>query len=404
MPAFAYRAVDREGRESNGRVSADSRAAAIDQVAGLGLQPVALDEVAEGQAAEAHPAHARRVSRAAVHAFTRELANLLAGGVPLSRALMLLSREASDNRARALWTAVYEDVTGGAPLADALARWPRSFPPVYIAMVRAGETGGFLDMVLEQIADFQTREQDLVGRVKAALVYPAVLGVLAVGVLTFLLTFFIPRFSSIFADFGGSLPLLTRMIVGASMAVSHHGLVVLAAVAVVVIVARQALASESGRRFMERAVLAAPGLGQAMGRFALVRFCGMLGTLVGAGVPLISALRVARAALGNQILADAVSQAIEEVQHGTALAKSLSSCPQLFPASVIEMVAVAEETGRLDKELVRLARTYEGELDRRLRMLVALAEPALLFMMAALIGTIVIGMLLPIFSLQQFVH
>jgi type II secretory pathway component PulF len=130
----------------------------------------------------------------------------------------------------------------------------------------------------------------------------------------------------------------------------------------------------------------------------------MLGTLVGAGVPLIAALRVARAALGNQILADAVSQAIEEVQHGTTLSKSLSSCPQVFPASVIEMVAVAEETGRLDKELVRLAKTYESELDRRLRMLVALAEPALLFMMAGLIGTIVIGMLLPIFTLQDLVR
>ncbi len=250
MPAFTYRAVDRTGRESNGRLSADSRAAAIDQVAALGLEPVSLNEVGAGKAAEAHPAHARRVSRSAVQAFTRELANLLAGGVPLSRALMLLSREAADAAARQCWTAIYEDVTGGSPLADALARWPRSFPPVYIAMVRAGETGGFLDMVLEQIADFQMRERDLIGRVKAALVYPAVLGVLAIVVVTFLLTFFIPRFSGIFADFGGALPLLTRAIVAASKAVTPAradgagGASWPGGAA-----SRRALASESGRRF-----------------------------------------------------------------------------------------------------------------------------------------------------------
>jgi len=404
MPAFTYKAVDRTGRESSGRLLADSRAAAIDQVTALGLEPVTLNEVASEQGTEAHPAHARRVSRAAVQAFTRELANLLAGGVPLSRALMLLSREAADTGARQCWTAIYEDVTGGSPLADALARWPRSFPPVYIAMVRAGETGGFLDMVLEQIADFQMRERDLVGRVKAALVYPIVLGVLATVVLTFLLTFFIPRFSGIFADFGGALPLLTRAILAVSKAVTQHGLMVLIVVVLVVVLLRRALASDSGRRTLERAVLAAPGLGQTMSRFALVRFCGMLGTLVGAGVPLIAALRVARAAIGNQILADAVARAIEEVQHGTPLARSLANCPELFPASVVEMVAVAEETGRLDKELVRLARNYESELDRRLRMLVSLAEPALLFMMASIIGTVVIGMLLPVFTLQDLIR
>ena len=404
MAAFTYTALDKQGRQTSGRVTAESRTAAIDQVLAQGMQPTEVAEVSAPLTSKEHTAHPGRVSRASVQAFTRELANLLAGGVPLSRALMLLSREASDPGARQLWTAIYEDVTGGSPLADALARWPRSFPPVYIAMVRAGETGGFLDTVLEQIADFQTREQDLVGRVKAALVYPAVLAVLAVLVITFLMTYFIPQFSSIFSSFGGALPLLTRIIVAASRAISSHLLVLVVAVVVTVVVVRSVLATDGGRRAMERAVLKTPGLGTTMGRFALVRFCGMLGTLVGAGVPLIAALRVARAALGNQTLADAVSGAIEQVQHGTSLAKSLASCPQVFPASVVEMVAVAEETGRLDKELVRLAKAYEGELDRRLRMLVALAEPALLFIMAGLIGTIVIGMLLPIFTLQDLVR
>ena len=167
---------------------------------------------------------------------------------------------------------------------------------------------------------------------------------------------------------------------------------------------RRALASEEGRRVLEKITLRFPFFGRAVSRFALVRFCRMLGTLVGAGVPLVAALRVAKEAIGNQVLADAVSVAIEDVQRGTGLARSLESCTTLFPSSVIEMISVAEESGRLDKELIRLAASYEQELDRFLKMVVTLIEPALLFVMAALVGTVVIGMLLPIFSLQELIR
>ena len=146
--------------------------------------------------------------------FTRGLSNLLAAGVPLSRALQILSREAGRPAAKAQWAAIHDDVVGGMPLAEAMAKFPRSFPPVYVAMVRAGETGGFIDVVLSQIADFQSRDQELKGRVKAALIYPCVLAFIACGVLIFLMTFFIPRFSKIFAEFGSALPILTRIVVG----------------------------------------------------------------------------------------------------------------------------------------------------------------------------------------------
>jgi type II secretory pathway component PulF len=154
---------------------------------------------------------------------------------------------------------------------------------------------------------------------------------------------------------------------------------------------------------IERFMLKTPVLGTVAARFALVRFCRMLGTLVGAGVPLVTSLRVAREAIGNQTLADTVTHAIEEVQRGSALSKSLAGNALLFPASVIEMISVAEETGRLDQELVRLSVSYEGDLDRNLRMLVALAEPLLLMVMAAIVGTIVVGMLLPVFTLQDLI-
>jgi type II secretory pathway component PulF len=402
MPRFAYTALDRLGHKSQGAVQADTHAAAVQQVVADGLRPMDVREHEDTPGpAWRTAARTGRVSQGSVEAFTRELANLLGGGVSLSRALHLLSREAAQPAARREWARIHDDVVNGTSLADALAKRPRSFAPVYVAMVRAGETGGFLDMVLTQIADFRARERDLVGRVKAAMVYPAVLAVLAVLVLVFLLTYFIPRFSSIFAEFGSTLPWLTRAIVRASELVVQHGLIMLTVLAIVVLVVRRALVTESGRRVFERAVLRLPGVGRVVARFALVRFCHMLGTLLGAGVPLVAALRVAKEAIGNQILVDSVGRAIEQVQQGTSLARSLAGNPRLFPASVAEMVAVAEESARLDKELIRLARTYEQELDRQLRMLVALAEPALLFVMAVLVGTVVIGMLLPVFTLQE---
>jgi type II secretory pathway component PulF len=335
--------------------------------------------------------------------FTRELANLLAAGLPLSRALHLLRREVSNPGAKHVWSRVHDDVVGGVSLADAMAKWPKVFSTVYVAMVRAGEAGGFLHVVLQQIADFRTREQDLKGKVKAAMVYPCVLALLAIGVLVFLLTFFIPRFSTLFAQFGADLPTLTKIIVALSHWLTQYGIFIGIAVAVGIVLLRRSLTSESGRRFIERMTLKAPIIGKLGARFALVRFSRMLGTLVGSGVPLVASLRVAKEALGNQTLSDSIAHAIEEVQRGTALSRSLAANPLLFPPSVIEMIAVAEETGRLDKELLRLSTAYEGELDRGLRMLVALAEPLLLFVMAGLIGTVVVGMLLPVFNLQELI-
>ena len=408
MPAFAYTALEKTGKRTTGTLSADSRAAAIAQVMQRGLQPVSLNEQKSdsrsGGKVDAVPALPGKVPNKAVEAFTRELANLLAGGVSLARALSLLRREASTPAAKALWTAIHDDVVGGTALADALAKYPRSFSSVYVAMVRAGEAGGFLDVVLSQITEFRTREADLKGKVKAAMIYPVILGFLAVGVLVFMLTFFIPRFSPIFKQFGGNLPALTQAIIGASNILKNYGLIVAGVVAVAIIFIVRALKTSGGRRQMEVIMLRTPVLGTVIAHFALVRFARMLGTLVGAGVPLVASLKVAREAIGNQTLADTVSHAIEQVQRGEALSRALGNSPRLFPPSVVEMVAVAEETGRLDKELVRLAGAYESDLERQLRMLVAIAEPMMLFLMAGLIGTVVVGMLLPVFNLQELIH
>ncbi len=262
-----------------------------------------------------------------------------------------------------------------------MAQHPKIFSTVYIAMVRAGESGGFLDVVLGQIADFRTREQDLKGKVKAAMVYPCVLACLATAVLIFLLTYFIPTFAPIFKDMGGNLPALTQVIMKVSATVaSRYGLIVLVVVALGIFAIYRGLQTDTGKRRFEYIVLKTPSLGSVIAFFAMVRFCRMLGTLLGAGVPLVAALKVAKEAIGNQTLTDTVALGIDQVQKGESLARALGSADTLFPSSVVEMIAIAEETGRLDKELVRLSIAYESELDRQLRMLVSLAEPLLLIM------------------------
>ncbi len=403
MATFAYKAIDAKGLEVADKLVATDRATAIEQLFGRSLNPVSVERMEEG-GSEGFLARMGGVSKREIDAFTRQLGNLLAAGVPMSRALSILSREAARMAPKKLWATIHDQVSGGMALADALSLHPRAFSPIYVAMVRAGETGGFLDIVLDQIATFRGREADLKGRVKGALVYPIILAVLAAGIMVFLLTFFIPRFSQMFAEFGGSLPALTRAIVTASEILVKYWFFMVLGVALAIFGIQRMLTKEEGRRTMEALFLRTPLFGTGVARFALVRFCRMLGTLVGAGVPLISSLRVAKEAIGNQVLADTVTDSIENVQKGQPLAHSLENCRVLFPPAVIEMISVAEESGRLDQELTRLASAYEDELDRHLKMMVTLLEPALLFVMAVLVGTVVIGMLLPIFNLQELIH
>ncbi|MEM7625064.1 MAG: type II secretion system F family protein [Planctomycetota bacterium] len=415
MPAFAYTAVTPAGQSRTGNVEADDRGVAIAQIEQMGLVPVDVAPahgkrgksafqgagiLGDDAPAEVPP----RVSRGRLLEFTRQLGNLLAAGVPLSRALDIICRETSHAPSAAQWKAVRKEVVGGTSLADAMASAPRTFPPVYLAMVRAGEAGGFLDVVLRQIADFLVRDRELRSKLSTALIYPLVLALIAAGVVTFLLAWFIPRFSAIFDEFGQSLPLLTKLVQGASFAVRDYGLFVLLAITIIVVAVKQWLGSPAGRRAWDDLILKTPGVGAAAARFALVRFSRMLGTLIGAGVPLISALKVAKEAVGNQTLSDALDDAAEQLREGTSLSQSLARCPQLFPASVVEMIAVAEESGRLSEELIRMAGEFESDLDRRLRVLVSLAEPLLLMVMAALVGTIVVGMLLPVFDLWDAIQ
>ena len=410
MPTFSYKALQADGGVAEGQLDAAGRQEAFQQMSGLGLRPISLAEKA-GAAGQESPGGAplsifkksEKISARALENFTRLLSSLLAAGVPLSRALVILHREASTPAATAKWKEVHDLVVDGISLADAMARSPETFPRVYTAMVQAGETGGFLDLVLAQIADFQAREKELRSKVTTAMLYPAILLVLALGVLIFLLTFFIPRFQLVFAGFGAALPLPTQIVIGTSEFVRSYGIFAVLGIFISGMLARNWFNSEAGRRTWEGITLRAPIIGPLLSQFAMARFCRMLGTLLGAGVPLVQGLSVARKSIGNQILVDAVSKSIERVQQGAELGASLSDCKGLFPSSVLEMISVAEESGRLDQELIRISNVTEGDLDRQLKTAVAFAEPLMLFLIAAFIGTIFISMVLPIFTLQDYI-
>jgi type II secretory pathway component PulF len=405
---------------AEGVIDAGGRQEAFRQMAERGLKPISLSESSGkggkgGKSSASTPAapggipikglsfKSNKVSSKDLENFTRLLSSLLAAGVPLSRALVILTKEASSPAAAAKWKEVHGSVIDGISLAESMAKSPDTFPRVYTAMVEAGETGGFLDVVLAQIADFQSREKEIKAKVTTAMLYPIILLVAATGVLIFLMVFFIPRFQKMFADFHAKLPALTEVIIAVSQLMINYGLWIGVGLVVGGFLIRSWIVSEQGRRVWEGFMLRAPLVGPLVSRFAMARFCRMLGTLLGAGVPLVQSLGVARRSIGNQILVDAVSNSIETVKEGGQLAKSLGECRLLFSGSTLEMISVAEESGKLDVELVRIANTTEGDLDRQLKTAVAFAEPMMLFFIAGFIGTIFIGMVLPIFTLQEYI-
>ena len=431
MPTFHYRALAADGKIAEGQIEAGGRVEAFRQIESQSLRPISLKEGINGKtkSSPARPKPApvavgegptdtaaspsepgktisfgsNKISARVLENFTRLLASLLAAGVPLSRALVILQREAANPTARTKWKEVHDSVVDGMTLADAMGKSPETFPKVYTAMVEAGETGGFLDVVLGQIADFQARQKEMRGKVVAAMIYPAVLVVIALVVLTVMLTFVVPRLQAMFSSFGGQLPILTQIIVAVSNVVRSYGLLVAVVLVVSGLLARAWIISPVGRRTWEGLILRMPIIGHLVAQFAMSRFCRMLGTLLGAGVPLINGLNVARRSIGNQILVDAVSNSIDHVKEGKALGVSLSECRTLFAGSVLEMISVAEESGKLDAELVRIANVTESDLDRQLKTAVAMAEPVMLFVIAAFVGTIYIGMVLPIFTLSDYV-
>src|SRR5881396_3894905 len=299
MPLFVYKALQNNGTLAEGQLEAGGRQEAFRQIESRGLRPVRVTEQGHGRSHKPDPAPAKseerakpapasapgsitlgskRISGRMLENFTRLLSSLLAAGVPLSRALVILIKEASTPVARAKWKEIHDLVIDGMSLADAMAKSPETFPRVYVAMVEAGEAGGFLDVVLGQIADFQSREKEMRAKVMTAMLYPTILLALALSVLVFLLVFFIPRFQLIFTGFGAKLPLLTQLIVSTSELMRSYGFFLLLGLGITALMIRTWIVSEQGRRAWEGLILRAPVVGPLLAQFAMARFCRMLGT------------------------------------------------------------------------------------------------------------------------------
>ena len=391
---FRYRAATPEGHVVEGSVQAPSRQSVLEELHRRHLYPVTVDETTPGPTGRA----GRRLGRrAAVALWTRNAATLLGAGVALDRALAFTAEHAAHDGLAEAVRQVRRAVQGGASLADALAQQPRYFDPLFVAMVSAGESSGALEIVFERLSEHLEEGAELRSQVRSALLYPALMAAVAsVGVIV-LLGFVIPRFAAILADVGGTLPLSTRLLLGASQVLTKGWWAWLLLAAALAYAAPTALARPETRRRWHAARLAWPWVGDIELKYSTARFARTLGLLVKSGVPLLPALKIARASATNLVVQEGVDRAAAALAEGSALAPALAGT---LPPLAQQMIAVGEESGRLEELCLRIADSYDGEVRRALRTAVALLEPALILVFGALVGFVALAMLQAIYGIN----
>ncbi len=402
MPQFAYKAKKDDGSLVTGTLQAESERSALDSLGRMGVFPLEIASRDDATAAAAPRQVARRLKSADVALFTRQLADLLRAGVPLNRALGTLQRQSSNLRLSEMVEEIGRQVAAGASLHEALARVPKVFSNLYVSMVKAGETGGFLEDVLHRLSVFIEKDQELRSRVSSALAYPILLIVIGSGAVAFLMVFFIPRFSAIFQKMGDNLPLPTQIVMGVSYFMRDQWVLVFLGLVVLIVVWTRLAATVTGRRFVDRLKVRLPLFGDIVRKNAVSRFARTLGTLLKSGVPILSGLSISKEAMANVVLMDDIDEASAGVKQGRGLAEIMRKSRYL-PPMVVDMIAVGEEGGNLDEVLVSVADSYDLQVERAIRVFIALFEPALLVVMASLVGFIVIAMLLPVFTLSSMI-
>ncbi|MHC4780686.1 MAG: type II secretion system F family protein, partial [Planctomycetota bacterium] len=340
MPSFEYKAKSGDGAMVADVLTADSEAQAFDQLDRLGLFPIEIRQKKRGRSGTGMPRLSlSRIKRDDVASFSRQLADLLKVGVTINKALATLANETPNKEFAAIISEIKSDVSGGTRVSEAFEKYPKIFTPLYVNMVRAGEAGGFLEDVLQRVASFTEQEQEIRGKVKAAMAYPTLLSVLAIGSVIFLMVYFIPTFSQMFDELGGALPLPTRIIMGISNFIREYGLFLLAGAAMAVFLGTRALSTEAGRLAFDRIKIRIPLVGPIFTKTAISRFARILGTLLRSGVPILHALEITREAVGNKVFAEQVRESTIGVKEGMTLAETLKK-GTAFPALVTGMVAV----------------------------------------------------------------
>lgn len=393
MPTFEYTALSAGGQRVEGVLAGATEQAVLAELESRQLTPVAIE------AREAAVARRRGVSARKLAMSYTQLADLLHAGVPLLKSLKLLAGRKSSSRLAQVFRELSEAVSAGEELAESMSRRPEVFPRVHIAMVRAGEKGGFLEAVLARLGQLVAAQAELRGKIIGNLIYPSLLVVFGTAVLGVVFGVFVPMFRSVFERVEGGLPAITKLVFAMSDAVGRYGPVTLVVVVVGGVVLWRASRRPGVRRRMTEWKTRAPVIGALVRSLAAARFCRMLGTMMGNGVPMLAAMQISREAAGNVLMEEAIEQASEAVRAGQPLAPPLQASG-LFEDDVVEMIAVGESANNLDAVLIKIAETIEGRIDRELGVVVRLIEPLLLMVLAGAVVIVAMALILPLSKLS----
>ena len=423
MAKYEYIALDARGQESRGVIEASTSNDAVGQLRQAGYFPTSVTEEGKGtpvkqskkaqkqmKAASAPKAKKggitlfsrKTVKSKTLMIFTRQLATLIDAGLPLLRGLNVLAKQEKDAVLRNTINALADAVQGGSTFSESMAQHPRIFNKLYINMVKAGELGGVLELVLQRLAEFQEKAQRIKNKVLAAMAYPVIVLLIAVAIMLFLLAFIVPKFEQIFKDMLGNKPLppLTQWVINASNAIKSQWYWIALAIFGIVVIYKMVARTPGGRAFIDRMMLRAPLFGDLTRKSSISRFSRTLGTLVTSGVPILQALNITRDTAGNAIVADAVTKVHDAVKEGESIVQPLEASG-VFPPMVISMVDVGEETGQLPEMLLKIAEVYDDEVDNAVEGLTSLLEPIMIVLLALIVGTIVIALFMPLISIIQ---
>jgi general secretion pathway protein F len=405
MPVFEYIAIDVAGKRVKGMLDADTAMSARQKLREMELMPTQVGETTK----TARPAREitladllARPKTADIALFTRQLAVLLQAGMPLIDAFNAVLEQIDNKRLVKIVFQIKETISEGASLSVALDQHTRYFPRLYVNMVKAGESSGALEIVLFRLADFIDKQLALRRRVGSAMVYPALMMMVGFGVLFFLMTYIIPTITKIFSQFDRALPTPTVVLMSVSAFMRTYWWAILAAMALSALLLMQYRRTERGRARWDKMKLVIPVFGKLNRKMAVARFVRTLGTLTQSGVNLLDSLEIVKSIVDNQVIASAIDDAQDSVRRGEDLASSLKRSA-VFPPVVIHMIALGERSGQLEDMLIRVADTFDDEVETTLAGLVSLLEPAMIVLMAAVVGFVVLAMLLPIFDMNSII-
>src|SRR5215217_596651 len=404
MPTtYAYKVRDREGKMAAGSMEAESEAAVVTRLRQLGYAPISIEtEKGAGLKTEVKLPGTGRVKLKDLAVFSRQFATMINSGLSLLRALTILGEQTSNRRLGDVIIQVRAEVEKGTSLSAALARHPKIFNRLYISMVRAGEIGGFLDQVLVQVAETFEKEVELRGKIRSAMTYPVVVFAMVIAIVSAMLIFIVPTFANLYASLGGTLPLPSRMLMGASQLLRRFFLIVVLGAVVLSFLFRKWKASQKGRYQWDWFKLKVKVFAPLFHKTALSRFSRTLSTLIRAGVPILQGLEIVGETVNNEVISRAVRDVQDSVREGESLATPLSK-HAAFPAMVVQMMAVGEDTGALDTMLSKVADFYDQEVEAAVASLTSMIEPILIAVMGAAVGGMVIALYLPLFNIINLV-